>query len=400
MYSNYAITEQDIKKALENRELTAYYQPQYNSITSTVAAAEALVRWIKPDGTIVPPMSFIPLAEETDLVLEIDHYILREVCALLKERISRSDPVIPISVNFSRKHLVEKNFREKLCEIVDYYGVPREYLTVELTESAIMESPKNLTELIAQIRSDGFDVAVDDFGSGLSSLSLIKDIPANILKIDKALLSGNCANEKERIVLESIFDFAHRLKLTTIAEGVETVEQLGFLRTCDCKLIQGYYFAKPMPREEFERLCSAEETVRESEDILATQTPASATRLLMDAIFVRFPLVILANLTRNSYYMMAYENFTAQTCTASGIFDELITGGASTMHPEDRELFATSFKISNLMDAYNRGEKYVRIVTRQLGDDGIYRRVETTDYFVKSPASEDVLIIALCENLE
>ncbi len=397
---NEKITESDIIKALENHEFVPYYQPQYSAVDGKLCSAEALVRWIQPNGTIIPPIDFIPLAEETDLVLDIDHYMLGEVCSMLRERMDKGEKPINISVNFSRRHLVEDDFREKLCGIVDSYRVPRKYITVELTESAIMENPINLTELITLIREDGFDVAIDDFGSGLSSLSLIKDIPANVLKIDRSLLSGNCESEKQRILLESIFDFAHRLKLTTVAEGVETVSQLGFLRTCDCRMIQGYYFAKPMPREDFEQLFSNSSTYEESEDILLTQTPASVTRLLMDAIFIRYPLVIIANLSRNSYYMMAYDNFTTHECPSTGIFDELIKGGASTMHPDDRELFSSAFAIPALMDAYNRGEKFVKVVTRQKGDDGIYRRVETTDYFVKNPASEDVLIIALCQNID
>ncbi len=400
MISSQHITESNIRKALDNNEFVAYYQPQYSANNNKLCSAEALVRWIQPDGTIVPPMDFIPIAEQSELVRDIDHFMLSEVCSMLRERIDAGLRPINVSVNFSRRHLLADDFRESLCGIVDSYSIPRKLITVELTESAIMENPINLTELITEIRNDGFDVAVDDFGSGLSSLSLIKDIPANVLKIDRSLLSGNCESEKQRILLESIFDFAHRLKLTTVAEGVETVSQLGFLRTCDCRMIQGYYFAKPMPREEFEQMYDNTEEFEETEDILLTQTPSSVTRLLMDAIFIRYPLVIVANLSRNSYYMMAYENFTAHKCPSTGIFDELIKGGASTMHPEDRELFSTAFAIPALMDAYNRGEKCVSITTRQLGDDGVYRRVETSDYFVKNPASEDVLIIALCHNLD
>ncbi len=401
MRTNMQISAEDIRHALENDQFVAYYQPQYNPINNTIVSAEALVRWLRTDGSIVPPMEFIPLAEESDLILDIDHYILEEVCRMLSRRIESGHKIFPISVNFSRRHLLQNDFRETLCGIVDSYKVPRKYITVELTESAIMENPINLIEMIAQIRKDGFDIAVDDFGSGLSSLSLIKDISANILKIDKSLLSGNCDNEKERILLESIFDFAHRLKLTTVAEGVETVEQLGFLRTCDCKMIQGYYYAKPMPLEDFEELCSKEPEIPEViEDVLLTQSPASATQLLLDVIFTKYPLVIMVNVSRNSYYMMAYEHFTTQTCAGAGIFSELVEGGAATMHPDDRELFRSTYSLENLKKEYAKGTKCVSVTTRQLGDDGIYRRVLTCDYFVKNPTSDDILVITLCETLE
>lgn len=400
------LTEQDklsmlkIEEALENCEFKAFYQPQYDSVTGRLVSAEALARWIKPDGKLVPPAEFIPVAEKTDLILKIDWYILNEVCKFIKKRKDENHRCVAIAVNFSRKHIAESDFKKRLCEVVDGYGVPRELIEVELTESAIMRDSNAIINFVSEIRDEGFNVAIDDFGSGLSSLSLVKDISANVLKIDRSLLSGNCENEKERIVLEAIFAFAHRLKLTTIAEGVETVEQLGFLRTCDCRLIQGFLFAKPMPEDEFGIACSQRVKDDYDEDILKTQAPASATNLLMEAVFTKFPLVIMSNITRNSYYMMTYEKFSTTSCPSTGEFDELIKHGAETMHPDDREIFSNTFSTSNLMDAYKKGEKFVKVVTRQLGDDGIYRKVETTDFFVKNTSVDDVLVITLCQNIE
>lgn len=322
------------------------------------------------------------------------------MCRFQKKRIDEKDRCVPVAVNFSRKHISEPYFRQKLNETVDGYGLPHNLIEVELTESAMMHDSEAIINLVAEIRNDGFNVAIDDFGSGLSSLSLVKDISANVLKIDRSLLSGNCENEKERIVLESIFSFAHRLKLTTIAEGVETREQLGFLRTCDCRLIQGFLFAKPMPEKEFGEACSQRFCDSYNEDILITQPRASVTNLIMEAVFTKFPLVIIANLTRNSFYMTAYENFSSTSCPSTGVFEELIKHGTATMHPDDRKLFSTTFSIANLMDAYRRGEKYVKIVTRQLGDDGVYRKVETTDFFVQNPSVDDVLVVTLCQNLD
>jgi hypothetical protein len=136
------------------------------------------------------------------------------------------------------------------------------------------------------------------------------------------------------------------------------------------------------------------------EDILRVQAPRGAMNLLLDAIFQKYPLVIFSNLTRNSFYMMAYDNFSSTSCPASGKFDDLITHGTSTMHPDDRDSFATAFCRENLLKAHADGKNVVKLVTRQLGDDGIYRKVETMDFFVKSPAVDDVLVISLCDNLE
>lgn len=389
-----------VREALKNHELNVYYQPQYDAVTSRLTGAEALVRWIKEDGSVIMPGKFIPQLEDDHAILELDWYMLKEVCIFLAKQQKENVHSVTVAVNFSRMHVYENNFVEQLCAIVDGYDVPRKLVEVEITESAFVDQSEMIANWIEKIRTAGFRVAIDDFGSGLSSLSFVKDISVDVLKIDKSLLSRNCEDEKERIVLESIFNFAHRLKLTTVAEGVETREQLGFLRTCSCKVIQGFLFAKPMPESEFMQLCKKGYDEDDMEDILLVQAPSSTTQLLLEAVFIRYPLVIFANLTRNSFYMMAYENFTAQSCPSTGVFEELIAHGTSTMHPEDQDLFRNTFSISNLLSAYERGERFVSVVTRQIGDDGIYRRVETTDYFVKNPSVEDVLVIALCHNLD
>lgn len=394
------ICNQDIINGLERNEFVAFYQPQYDSITGKLKSAEALARWIKPDGTMIMPGVFIPIAEDSDLVCRIDWYILECACKFQKSQIENDKELIPIAVNFSRKHLCNSTFAQKLASVVDSYGVPHNQIDVEITESSIAEFDSSIIDWVSSIRSEGFFVAIDDFGSGLSSLSLVKDIDASILKIDRSLLKGNLENDKERIVLESIINFANRLKLKTVAEGVETEEQLGFLRTAGCNRIQGFYFAKPMSEEEFRKVCEQNVNMEQVVDILQAQAPASAMSMLLEVITTRFPLIIMANITRNSFYMMTYDNFTSTGCPVSGVFSDLIQHGASSMHPDDQELFKTTFSIENMMNEYNKGNKSVRVVTKQLGDDGVYRNVETIDYFVSSPSSEDVLVVTLCQNLD
>lgn len=392
---------QEIEEAMKSHELQAYYQPLYDALTNRMVSAEALVRWVKKDGTIVSPAYFIPVLEKDDAILKVDWYILNEACKMLRYQLDNAMKPVPISVNFSRMHLVyETAIPDRLCQIVDSYQLEHKWIEIEITESAFINQPDDVAQLVKEIRGLGFSVAIDDFGSGLSSLSFVKDVEVDVLKIDRSLLSKNCETEKERIVLESIFNFAHRLKLTTVAEGVETREQLGFLRTCDCKKIQGFLFARPEPASDFLEDCQTQNIENDTEDILEIQAPSSATQLLLDAVFMKYTLIILCNLSRNSYYMMTYENFTTTKCSASGIYNELITNGASTMHPDDQEVFRTTFSIENQMQKYNAGEKCIQLVTRQLGDDGVYRRVETLNYFVKNPASKDVLVITLCDNLE
>ena len=389
-----------IKKALAEKEIKVYYQPKHNAINGKVQGAEALARWQMSDGVMISPGMFIPLLEELGLITELDWYMLRETCAFLAGEIKAGRHVVTVSVNFSRFHAKEPKFAEILAETVDGFGVPRKLIEIEITESALAFDGVDIIQFVRTISDAGFEISIDDFGSGLSSLNFVKDVPASVLKIDKSLLSGNCENEKERIVLESIFDFAHRLKLTTVAEGVETKEQLGFLRTCGCELIQGFLFAKPMPENDFREALKNSADMPETEDILLTLPPASATQLLLNAVFKRYPLVILSNLSRNSFYMMAYESFSTRSCPSTGVYTELIVHGASTMHPDDKQLFSDTFDVDDQIKAYENGQRERSVVTRQLGDDGIYRRVETTNYYMKNPASEDILAITLSRAIE
>lgn len=388
------ITVQDVLQAMARREIKAYYQPQYDVLTNKMKSVEALARWILPDGTVLAPGRFVPVLERTDAICQLDWYMLREVCDFL----SRQPEAMRrrISVNFSRWHFNDPEFLNRLCAIVDEYEVPHSLVGVEITESAAVAHGPEVVDWVNGVKAAGFRVAMDDFGSSLSSLAFLKEVPVDVLKLDRNLISTNCESERERVMLESILYFANRLNMTTIAEGVETEEQLNFLRTSGCKRVQGFLMARPMPEEEYVRCCDDNP---DSGDVLLMQSNASAMNLLAEAIFARFPLIILANITRNSYYMMAYDSFTTHTCPAAGVFDELIEGGAASMHPEDQAAFSETFRRENLLAAYARGEKTVRIVTRQKGDDGVYRYVETVDYFVTNPSTDDVLVIAMSQNL-
>lgn len=388
-----AMPLEEIMAAMERKEIQGYYQPKYDATTGKLMGAEILARWVRPDGTMVMPGAFVPVLETSESINALDWFMVEEACRVLK----RLGPdAVPVSVNFSRYHIRESDFSARLSGILQTYGTDPSLLEIEITESAMIDENEHILEWINQIHVLRLKVALDDFGSGLSSLQFIKDMPIDILKIDKSLLSGNCATDKERVVLESVFYFANRLNLDTVAEGVETEEQLGFLKTCDCKKIQGFLFAKPMPEEEFVALCRKDAVKKaESLDILEFQTPVSATQLLLSAIFRKYPLVIFANLTKNSYYMLSYDNFTTKECSGTGKFEDLIRSAARTVHPEDRETFVQAFGREKLLRDYHAGKEEVGVRIRQLGDDGIYRRIESVDYFVKNPSSDDVLAINL-----
>lgn len=389
----------DVLAAMQRNELKVYYQPKVDATTNCLKSAEALVRWVRDDGSVVLPKQFLPSMEQTGAITIVDWYVVERVCAFLKRMQDENIHVRPVSVNFSRWHLHEENMASRLAEIVDAYHLPHSLIVVEITESAMIHEEELMRRMVASLHENGFEFSIDDFGSGLSSLSMVADTLPDEIKIDRSLLRKNCEDERERIILESIFLFATRLNIRTVAEGVETKEQLGFLRTCNCNLIQGFYFAKPMPEEAF-RECLMQRCGSSQEDILQIESEAGAVQLLLQAVCMRYPLIIYGNLTRNSFYMMTYENFTSKGCPSTGTIDDLIAHGTMSMHPEDRERWNAMFCRENQLRLYRDGKKEFHMVTRQIGDDGIYRRVETSNYFVRSPASKDVLVISLCNNFE
>ena len=390
----------DVLEAMKKHELKVYYQPKYDATTNRLKSAEALVRWVQNDGNVILPEFFLPQLELSDAITILDWYVVEEVCSFLERMNAEGIKLRPVSVNFSRWHLHEVNAAQHLADVLDAHHLPHELIVVEITESAMISEENRMREFVTSLHEEGFEFSIDDFGSGLSSLSMVADTYPDEIKIDRSLLRKNCEDERERIILESIFLFANRLNIRTVAEGVETKEQLGFLRTCNCNLIQGFYYDKPLSEEQFrDRLINRNRNVTE-EDILQIQSVSSAIQLLLQAMLVRYPLIIYGNLTQNSFYMMTYDNFTSTSCPSTGTIDDLIAHGAQSMHPEDRDRWFNMFCRENQLKLHQEGVNDFHLVTRQIGDDGVYRKVETSNYFVKSPASEDVLVISLCNNLE
>lgn len=248
--------EKDMELALINQEFKVYLQPKYSLDTEQIVGAEALVRWIHSTKGIIPPDKFIPLFEKNGFIKQLDFYIFEEVCSVQKKwgenNIALED--IPISVNLSRIHMNESRLTLKLGEIIKQYGIEAKCLEIELTESAILDNIDSLIRIIEDIKKAGFAVSMDDFGSGYSSLNLLKDLLVDILKIDKEFLGEGGDDYRGKVILSNIIHMAKELKLITVAEGVETKEQVEFLKEVGCNIAQGYYYAKPMPISDFEKL--------------------------------------------------------------------------------------------------------------------------------------------------
>lgn len=246
--------ESHMMEALENNEFKVFYQPKVGIADGRVIGAEALVRWIRQDGEIISPGKFVPIFEENGFITDMDFAIYRNAISDISRWLKMGVSVPLISLNVSRFHLNEDNFPERLNGLVDKYGVPHKYIELEITESLLTENLDRLVDTVTQLKEMGFRISIDDFGSGYSSLNLITQLPFDTLKIDGAFFLKNDLTDKNKKVITSIVTLAKSLNLETVSEGVETQTQVDFLKELGCDMIQGYFYYKPMPSAEFEKL--------------------------------------------------------------------------------------------------------------------------------------------------
>ncbi|MBQ8633063.1 MAG: EAL domain-containing protein [Lachnospiraceae bacterium] len=244
--------ENDIRNAVEQRELLVYFQPKFDVITEKVSGAEALVRWNHPEKGMLYPESFIPLCEANGYVCNIDFYVLEEVCRRLKMWKESGFKMLKVSVNFSRMHLKQPDFVEQLKNVLAKYDVDPAYVEIELTESIAYGEVQNLVNVMKQVKAAGFGLSMDDFGSGYSSLNLLREMPLDVLKLDKEFFGAyGDSTGREQTIIHHIISMAKDLDITVLAEGVETEKQKEFLKESHCDMIQGFYYAKPMPVDKF-----------------------------------------------------------------------------------------------------------------------------------------------------
>lgn len=240
-------------EALENHEFKVFLQPKMNMFTDKVIGAEALVRWFKPDGTMVSPGEFIPIFEENGFVTHLDFEMMRQVLEMQQKRLNEGKPIVNISVNFSRKHQESQTYLERLDELMAQYQVPAKSLEIEITESVFMQDLAPLIESICQLKKRGFSVSIDDFGAGYSSLNVLSKVKADIVKLDRQFLL-DVEMEKDNITsefLQLLINMIKKLGFSVLAEGVETAEQVAQLKNAGCRFAQGFYYAKPMPIDDF-----------------------------------------------------------------------------------------------------------------------------------------------------
>lgn len=236
------------ESSLANMEFVPYYQPKFDAATKEIIGAEALVRWKSGDGKLISPAHFIELFEKSGQILQLDFFVLGEVCKFLNLMKAEGIPLLPIAVNFSRVHLYRTDFVQRLNETVEMYGINKGLIEIECTETTMINDTALTKNILGTLQSQGFSIAMDDFGSAYSSLNTLCSIPLDILKLDGKFIAATLSNEKMKanIIISNVMSLAHDLHLKIVAEGVETEEQYLFLKGLGCDFIQGYYFSKPL----------------------------------------------------------------------------------------------------------------------------------------------------------
>ncbi len=245
---NYVLNNLDT--AIREGYIKAFYQPVIDSSSGKVCGCEALARWIDPERGMISPGQFIPVLEESRQIHKLDKCIYEDVLRRLREAMDANLPVLPVSLNFSRLDFELMDAVEELEEKIEKYNIPKDYVHVEITESALTESEEILHKAVEEFHKRGYVVWLDDFGSGYSSMNVLKDFRFDLLKIDMVFLKGFAGNNNSKSIIKNIIDLANTLNMETLTEGVESEDAVEFLKEAGCKRMQGYYYGKPQPYEE------------------------------------------------------------------------------------------------------------------------------------------------------
>ncbi|MCR5590114.1 MAG: bifunctional diguanylate cyclase/phosphodiesterase [Lachnospiraceae bacterium] len=243
--------ESRMHEALKNGEFRPYLQPKWNMATDHISGAEALIRWVDSSGKITPPNEFIPVFERNGFIEQVDFFMLEEVCKYIRRMIDEGREVYPVSINQSRYLLYDPNYIMKVQEIMIKYRVPRGLIELEITETVFFTEKERMLEVMRNLKEFNMNLSIDDFGSGYSSLNLLRDIPFDVLKIDRGFLDESVQSESGKWILRKIVEMAEGLNLKVICEGVETHQQVEMLLDIGCIYAQGFLYSRPIPLEEF-----------------------------------------------------------------------------------------------------------------------------------------------------
>jgi EAL domain-containing protein (putative c-di-GMP-specific phosphodiesterase class I) len=253
--------EADLHRALERNELLLHFQPKASLVTGEMTGAEALVRWRRPEIGLVPPGDFIPLAEETGLIQPIGEWVIETVCEHLRAWLDAGLPVPSVAINLSARQFRQENLVRVIRQALRVNKLDAGFIELEITESALMDDVLAAVAILRELKTIGVRLSLDDFGTGFSSLSYLKRFPIDQLKIDQSFVRDVTTDPDDAAICIAVIDLAHNLNLKVVAEGVETAEQMSYLRLQGCDEMQGYYFSRPLSAEEFVQILAERKTL-------------------------------------------------------------------------------------------------------------------------------------------
>lgn len=354
----------ELRSAMEQGRLLLHYQPQVDIVTGEIIGAEALIRINHPERGVIMPGEFISVAEETGMIVQMGAWALREACRQMRQWHEKTGSDLVVAVNLSTLQLHESNLAETVKQILEETGLAPHYLELEFTESAIMQNVKETIAIMQQFKAMGLHLSIDDFGTGYSSLSYLKQFPVDKLKIDQSFVSNIARDPNDAAIVQAIIALARTLGMTTIAEGVETEAQLGYLRSVHCKEMQGYLFSRPLPAEGFAALLSRGK--------MATESPSEKVLLLVDDE-ENVQMSLKRILRREGYTILTASSaeqaleVMAQNHVSVVLSDQRMPGMSGVeflrrvkiMYPDAVRMILSGYtEVGTLTDAINKGEIY------------------------------------------
>ncbi len=361
--------EKKIKNALQDDQFVLHYQPQVDLKTGKIAGLEALIRWYTPNDGVIPPGDFIPIAEESSLIIDIGEWVLYKACEHLNLWHQSGIEIVPVAVNVASSQFTQQRIVDLVKRGLQQFKIDPKFLELELTESISMDDPENTMLLMQQLKDIGVSLAIDDFGTGYSNLSYLKRFPVSKLKIDRSFISGITKNPEDRSIVNAVIRMAHSLGLRTVAEGTETVGQVSLLAAERCDVIQGYYFSRPVPEQEAATLLRQQRSLN-LDDI--ARLPDNPTLLVVDddpniisslkRLLRREPIKIYtATGTEDAYEILARVDVCVIVCDLHLVGENGISffEKVKKLYPRTVRILLTGNSSSdNLKDAINQGAVY------------------------------------------
>jgi predicted signal transduction protein with EAL and GGDEF domain/ActR/RegA family two-component response regulator len=366
----------ELRNAIEQNRLVLHYQPQVDIITGQIIGAEALIRIIHPEHGVIAPLEFISVAEETGLILPMGEWVIREACRQMQQWHTEKNSQLIVAVNLSPLQLHQSNLIETVRQALDESGLAPQYLELEFTESAIMHNVRETVGIMKQFKAMGLHLSIDDFGTGYSSLAYLKQFPVDKLKIDQSFVCNITQDPNDAAIVQAIIALGRTLGMTTIAEGVETEAQLGYLRSLNCKEMQGYLYSRPLPAKEFAQLLIRGKTLSDNK--------SEKTLLLVDD--EENVLMALKRILRRQGYKILTASsaeegmeIMAQNQVSVVLSDQRMPGMSGveflrrvkTMHPNVVRMILSGYtEVATLTDAINKGEIY-QFITKPWENDAL-----------------------------